>query len=413
MKEEIPNMIIRQNCLFSYDKLMEISPKTKLMIVLDQIDVTPLACAMNKSPGTRGPKGYPKERLLYALIAKEIEQIPKVSSLVRRLESDPSFKYACGFGIMDKTPSESVFSRFQDALAEEPILWEMFQNIVLSGKQEGLIEGTDIAIDSTKLDSYEAAKPRKDLIDDGNHPNWGMKRDTNGNNIAWFGWKLHILCDAKSELPLFVKVTPANIHDGSVASGMIQDFLDLYKGVFTPSSYLMDSGYDYDDLYRDIVDTHQAMPIIAYNPRGRKTPPEGFNEQLHPICSAGYRLTYWGKDGGYLKFRCPHMTGDVDCPFGSNWCSSSNYGLTLKLNYRKNPRIHGYPLRNSKTWQNLYNKRTSVERLNGRLKEHLNLDRIRSKGIKKALMHALLNCIALISGTIAINKKSSVTSQAA
>ncbi len=173
MKEEIPNMIIRQNCLFSYDKLMEISPKTKLMIVLDQIDVTPLARAMNKPPGTRGPKGYPKEQLLYALIAKEIEQIPKVSSLVRRLESDPSFKYACGFGIMDKTPSESVFSRFQDALAEEPALWEMFQNIVLSGKQEGLIEGTDIAIDSTKLDSYEAAKPRKDLMDDGNHPNWG------------------------------------------------------------------------------------------------------------------------------------------------------------------------------------------------------------------------------------------------
>jgi hypothetical protein len=56
-----------------------------------------------------------------------------------------------------------------------------------------------------------------------------------------------------------------------------------------------------------------------------------------------------------MKFRCPHMTGDVNCPFGSNWCSSSNYGLTLKLNYRKNPRIHGYPLRNSKTWKNLYN----------------------------------------------------------
>ena len=406
-------MIIRQDCFFSYDDLMKISPKTRLMMILDQIDVSPLAHAMEKSPGTRGPKGYPKERLLYALLAKDVEQIPKISSLVRRLESDPAFRYACGFGIMDKTPSESVFSRFQDALSKEPALMELFQNLVISAFKSGIIDGAEVAIDSTKLSSYEASKPRKDIVDDGNHPNWGMKRDTNGNNIRWFGWKLHIICDAKSELPLFIKVTPASVHDGSVASAMIRDFLDSYEGLIKPSHYLMDSGYDYDYLYRDIVDEYHATPIIAYNPRGSKAPPEGLNEKLHPVCSAGYELKYWGKDATYMKFRCPHMTGNVNCPFGSNWCSSSNYGLTLKLNYRKDPRIHGYPLRNSKTWKNLYNKRTSVERLNARLKENLNVDGIRSKGIKKALMHCLLNCIALVAGTIAINKKSSVITKAA
>ena len=62
-----------------------------------------------------------------------------------------------------------------------------------------------------------------------------MKRDTNGNNIRWFGWKLHILCDAKSELPLSIKVTPASVHDGSVASEMIKDFLHSYDGIFKPS----------------------------------------------------------------------------------------------------------------------------------------------------------------------------------
>ncbi len=72
---------------------------------------------------------------------------------------------------MDKTPSESVFSRFQDALTEESTLVEMFQNIVISGKQEGIIDGSEIAIDSTKLSFYDAAKPKKDLIDDGNHLN--------------------------------------------------------------------------------------------------------------------------------------------------------------------------------------------------------------------------------------------------
>ncbi|WP_374048194.1 transposase [Clostridium sp. MB40-C1] len=62
--------------------------------------------------------------------------------------------------------------------------------------------------------------------------------------------------------------------------------------------------------------------------------------------------------------------------------------------------------RSTEAWQNLYNKRTSVERCNGRLKEHLNVNNLRSAGIRKAKAISLLICMALISGTIAINQKS-------
>ena len=86
-----------------------------------------------------------------------------------------------------------------------------------------------------------------------------------------------------------------------------------------------------------------------------------------------------------------------------NWCSSSNYGYTLKLNYKADPRKHGYPLRSSNEWKIQYNKRTSVERLNSKLKESINVDNTRSKGIKKAKVHVLSNCISLIAGTIALN----------
>lgn len=119
-----------------------------------------------------------------------------------------------------------------------------------------------------------------------------------------------------------------------------------------------------------------------------------------------YPLTYWGKDDDYLKFRCPHQTGKVDCPHETNWCSSSNYGYCLKVNYKVENRHFGYPHRGSQQWQLKYNKRSSIERCNGRLKECLNLDNIRSVGIKKTKVFALLNCISLVSGTIAINLKS-------
>lgn len=85
---------------------------------------------------------------------------------------------------------------------------------------------------------------------------------------------------------------------------------------------------------------------------------------------------------------------------------------TLKINYKENPRLFSYPLRSSSEWQKQYDKRASVERCNSRLKEYLNLDNIRSKGIKKAKVHTLLNCIALVAGTISLNISKSLNKAA-
>jgi hypothetical protein len=46
-------MIIRQDCFFSYDDLMEISPKTRLMMILDEIDVSPVASAKKSTRNQR------------------------------------------------------------------------------------------------------------------------------------------------------------------------------------------------------------------------------------------------------------------------------------------------------------------------------------------------------------------------
>jgi hypothetical protein len=88
---------------------------------------------------------------------------------------------------------------------------------------------------------------------------------------------------------------------------------------------------------------------------------------------------------------------------GTAWCSSSNYGYTLKLNWKEDLRHLGYPHRASSAWQKLYNKRTSVERMFSRLKGMLNVDNIRVAEVKKARVHVLLNCITLIAGTLAVN----------
>lgn len=44
-------------------------------------------------------------------------------------------------------------------------------------------------------------------------------------------------------------------------------------------------------------------------------------------------------------------------------------------------------------WKMLYNRRTAIERLNGRLKAHRKLDSVRVRGLRKVRNHALQGAI--------------------
>jgi len=400
-------MYIRQECLLSFDEIIKYQPKTKLELILAELDFCNIIRDLSSLHATRGPKGHDELALLYSLIAMQVEQITTFKKLVARLKTDPVFRYTCGFNILSSTPLASTFSRFLTKISSISSLEYDFVNLVKRAKALGIIEGTNIAIDSTKIDAYEKSKPKSKLKNDGKSANWGAKRDTDGNKIRWFGYKLHILADCKSELPLTILLSPASYSDSDLAVPLIKKFLVEYSGVVNPKHYIMDSGYDSQKNYDYITHKVKAQAIISYNPRGQYAPPEGINENFEPICSMGYALTYWGKDGNYLKFRCPHATGKVNCPYGTVWCSQSNYGYCHKVNYKKNNRYFSYPHRSTEGWQELYNQRTSIERCNSRLKELLNTNNLRSAGIRKAKVIALLNCMALVGGTIAVNQKSS------
>jgi transposase len=398
-------MYIRQECILSFDEIIKYQPKTKLELILSQLDFSNIVNKLSKTHATRGPKGHAELVLSYSLIAMQVEQIKTVKKLAARLKNDPVFRYNCGFNVLHNTPSTSTFSRFLNKIANSKFLEEDFKSLVIKAKRLGVIDGTNVAIDSTCIHSYEKAKPKSKLVDDGNYSNWGVKKGSDGKVIHWFGYKLHIVSDCKSELPLSILMTPANTSDLSMAIEPIKKFNSMYT-ILNTKYYIMDSGYDSQENYDYITNQCNSNPIIAYNKRGEASAPAGFNERFQPICSMGYPLTYWGKDGKYLKFRCPNETGKVNCEFGTIWCSRSNYGYCLKVNYKLNNRYYGYPYRGSEKWQLKYNKRSSIERCIGRLKEHLNINNVRSAGIKKAKVFALLSCIALVAGTIAVNQKS-------
>lgn len=405
-------MYIRQECFLSFEEIIKFQPETKLQMVLAELDFSILNKKLSKPENKRGPKGHEPLPILYSLVALQLEKIKNIAALVHRLHTDPIFRYNCGFGILEKPPSEATFSRFLDKISRSEHLEKEFQLLVLKAKEVGIIDASHVAIDSTAISAFEKSKPSSKIPKDGLSANWGKKKDTHGNDHRWFGWKLHMLVDCKSELPLNIIITPASVNDGTQAIPLMEQLKSHYNSLFCPSYYLMDKIYDVESIYNHIIENTEGQGIIAYNKRTSFAPPEGLNEELHPICSMGYELTYWGLDGNYLKFRCPHATSKVDCPHGQNWCSNSNYGYCVKVNYKKNHRFFSYPIRGSENWQSIYNERTSIERCNSRLKEYLNTNNIRSAGIKKAKTWALLNCITLIAGTLAANSAKKISTAA-
>jgi hypothetical protein len=193
-------------------------------------------------------------------------------------------------------------------------------------------------------------------------------------------------------------VTPAHVHDGDMAPDLMEQVAVRTKVEF----FVLDAGYDQLKNYETARNLN-AQAIIPMNLRNEKQPPAGMMSNGTPCCSMGFSMTYWGADGDILKFRCPHATGKVDCPLGMAACSSSNYGMVVKVNTTSDLRRYSTPHRDSKRWKELYNERTSVERCHSRLKTFLTADAMHVWGIRKVTTHQYLNAIVLLASALAMN----------
>jgi len=77
-------------------------------------------------------------------------------------------------------------------------------------------------------------------------------------------------------------------------------------------------------------------------------------------------------------------------------CSSSSYGMEVKVDAKDDLRRFSSPHRDTKRWKELYNERTSVERCNSRMKTYLTADNMHVCGIQKVTTHQYLNAIVLL-----------------
>ena len=199
----------------------------------------------------RGCQGYSVEALWHSYLASYVLNIPTVASLIRAFENNPALCRACGLD-PHAIPSEATYSRFVARLTKHTTLVEQAMKNGVEILREHLPRfGEIVAIDSSDIKAYSNSRRPSD------HDARLSKKRRHSVDYWWFGYKVHILSDAESELPLHVEVTPANVNDAPTLVPMLQ------HSKLSPRFVLADAGYDSIENYRYVHDDLGAFPIIS------------------------------------------------------------------------------------------------------------------------------------------------------
>jgi hypothetical protein len=228
--------IIPQKQLFKWDEIEELGDLERLKLVLDHMPDEELMAALEKHRG-KGRNDYPVRAIWNSIIAGVVFQHDSTESLRRELMRNGQLRQVCGFDIMlgvKGVPSSPAYTRFlKNLMKHQREVNKMFDNLVKMLCEELPDLGEVLAIDGKAIESY--ARRRRDEDErsyDGRRDidaDIGVKEYKGKNKDGsvwkkvktWFGYKLHLIVDAKYELPVAFSVTKASrseVREGHVLS---------------------------------------------------------------------------------------------------------------------------------------------------------------------------------------------------
>jgi len=400
-----------QGQLFSFNDLFsEGDDNHRLLLVLDALDDDELIGKLvSERKGRRNR--YPVRIIWQSLIAGKVYGIATVNGLIRELMRNESLRKVVGIKHIGLVPKPWQYSRFFAKLSRPEnlaMIKRIFDSSVCSLKELLPDLGESLAIDGTEVSSwsnrYAKEKSDKDA-------GWGVKsyRKEDGSESihSWYGYTVELVVDTKYEIPVNFEVLPANMNECPRLPIVLGEMKQLHPD-FNVKYVMGDRGYDSRDNCKYVLYDLKALPVIKMRrtlaDRDAAFPGEicHCTELGTPICDCGEKMVYAGRDGRYLKFRCPKHSEPLGGP-----CSVSRYGRVLKIAISENERRWPGLWRESKKFKRLYKRRTSAERVNSRLKEHLCLDDQHVRGLAKTTVNVSLSLLVMVGGALAMarNKK--------
>lgn len=333
--------------------------------LISTLEMLQLECFI---PNYRGWPGRPqKDRIEIgrAFVAKMIYQVPTTTELIDRLKSDPSLRRICGWETRKSLPSESKFSRVFAEFAESQLPQKIHESLIKETHQNRIVG--HLCRDSTSINAREKpikkpeaetpppkkrGRPKKgeekpkiprvieqqlDMsLDDmlkqlPTACDVGTKKNSKGYKTSWIGYKFHIDC-VDGQIPVSCILTSASVHDSQVAIPLASISHKRVKSCYD----LMDSAYDVKEI-KQHSEKLGHVPIIDINPRRNKALKEAL----------------------IAEKKCQQTINHLD------------------------PK------------QVRYRERSSIERVNGRLKDEFGGRYVRVRGHAKITCHLMFGILAL------------------
>ncbi|GGE28088.1 hypothetical protein GCM10011391_03250 [Pullulanibacillus camelliae] len=229
------------------------------------------------------------------------------------------------------------------------------------------------------LDELRATLPQ--------NPQWGVKKNSEGKNVFWYGYKAHLAVGTQSQYILQSLFSSGNLNDGKAA-------IPLLKGIAERLSLpslnyaMMDAGYDFEPIY---AQNHRIglQSVIAYNKRNEPEP-IGFDKHFAPTCVREHSYRYDSYDAKYATLKYTRPRECVECPLAQDGLCQKVYKVKITTDLRR----YTAPARGSKAWKTLFKQRTAVERVNAYLKEYFQLNNVRYRTGKRVRVH--FNLVTLV-----------------
>lgn len=373
---------ITQISVFDYSEIENLGDLEKLKIFFENIEDKELCEAIEKER-KNGRNDYPVRTMLNLIYAMKIFGHRSVESFRRELARNSQLRIVCGlsegkykyFGERKHLiPPARVFTGFLNKLKKyQNKIDEIFEKDVkfMYENLEGF--GEDAAVDGKYLDSYGNQNYKNKANDNrGEHEatksckTYYMK-DGSTKKEWHYGFRAHIICDAKYGLPIKKKVTPANNSEQKELDNMLEEMEqkeeEKYK-LEKMKNLMGDAGYDNGTRNHNLKEKYNINAVMDIRHMWSKD--EKYREiENQPIAYNEDGEVYYIVDlNRYEKMKYLGYDKENNClRYTRESKGKKIYRIPLSTDYR----IFVPIARDSKKFKTKYKMRTEVERLNGRI----------------------------------------------
>ncbi len=243
------------------------------MLLFENVDLTPIHSILWTDLHTQGPGRpveYNPEWDLKALMLRQLEQIPYVKDLVKRLRRTPYLRKVCGY--RNRAPCEAHFSQMKKRIGDEGFriieAWLRRESLRLRRSQPlsaaGLVQAA--GLDGTSLPAWSSRDPHDTKRGLGD-PDARLGRGKKGFLL---GYQSLFLVDIEG-FPLGHVEAPLNVNEKQ----LVEELLTRVLGECLEVELLAaDSQFESQSIFQ-LLDSLKIGHIIAWRRlKGRDNPPD-------------------------------------------------------------------------------------------------------------------------------------------